>query len=94
MLLLVFKSAFHFDIGAKRKSQFIYFCAVSLYCMYLLTLSTLVDKNPIFEGKKKSLVEFLLVCDYIKNIWLEHSQKREFLSRVFVVNRKASGIFF
>lgn len=66
---------------------------MSLYCMYLSSLSTLVDKDPDFitKKKKKSLVKFLLGFGYIKNIWLEHSQnKREFLHTVFVVNRKAS----
>jgi len=82
MLLCLFKSTFHFDIGAKRKSQFISFCPI---CVFVVHVSECFinpgrRRSHFSGGKKKSLVEFLLGFDYIKNIWLEQSQNKERVS--------------
>lgn len=93
MLLLVFKSTFWHRCQEEESISF-FLCCVFVLHVFACIVNPGRQKSR-FWRKKKSLVEFLLVCDYIKSIWLEHSQnKREFLSRVFVVNRKASGIFF
>lgn len=79
--------------GAKRKGKLARYICVFL--LSLSALSTQVDEDPVFGKKKKQkILSTILIFAYIKNTWFEFSQnKTECLSRIFVVNRMASGFF-